>query len=193
MVDCDLRRPRIESFFGLPNEVGFTNVLVGDASLSEAVQRIPGEPRLAILPAGPPPPNPSELLSTKRTADVLSSLKEEADYVLVDSPPVLPVSDSIVIAGIVDATIIVVTANSTTKRQAQRALEQLQQVDAPIIGAVLNAVGRGAGGYGYSYGYSYGYTSRDHSGRRLGGLFGRRRRSATSKRPSTVEEAVQVR
>jgi succinoglycan biosynthesis transport protein ExoP len=158
MVDCDLRRPRIESFFGMPNEVGFTNVLVGDTNLADAVVRVPDEARLVILPAGPPPPNPSELLGPKRAADVLRALCEEADYVLVDSPPVLPVSDSIIIAGIVDATIVVVTADGTTKRQAQRALEQLRQIDAPVVGAVLNGVGHGGAGYGYSYGYAYGYT-----------------------------------
>jgi len=176
MADCDLRRPRVESFFGLPNDVGFTNVVIGDATLASAVQHVPNEPRLAVLPAGPPPPNPSELLSTKRASDLLRLLAEEADYVLVDSPPVLPVTDAIVIAGFVDATIMVVTANSTTKRQSHRALELLGQVDAPIIGAVLNGVAEGDRGYGY--GYSYGYYGAP-SGSKPKKRRGRRRSSAT--------------
>jgi succinoglycan biosynthesis transport protein ExoP len=187
MVDCDLRRPRIESFFGMPNEVGFTNVLGGDTSLADAVVRVPDEARLAILPAGPPPPNPSELLGTKRTTDVLRALCEEADYVLVDSPPVLPVSDSIILAGIVDATIVVVTADGTTKRQAQRALEQLQQIEAPVVGLVLNGVGHGGAGYGYSYGYSYGYTYGEPSTGRRRWLFGRRRARRAPDAPSERE------
>jgi capsular exopolysaccharide synthesis family protein len=181
MVDCDLRRPRIESFFGLPNELGFTNVLVGDATLPQAAQPLPGEPRLAILPAGPPPPNPSELLSTRRAHEILTALREEADYVLVDSPPVLPVSDSIIIAGMVDATILVVTAKSTTKRQAHRAVEQLQQVSAPLVGVVLNGVGRDSGVYAYSYGYGEsGYSTREAAKPKGGRWPFRRRRHRRS-------------
>jgi Mrp family chromosome partitioning ATPase len=103
------------------------------------------------------------LLSTLRTAEVLRTLGEEADYVLVDSPPILPVTDGIVLAGIVDATILVVTANSTTKRQSQRALELLEQVSAPLIGVVLNGV-EGKDGYGHSA-YTYGYYGHDLSDR----------------------------
>lgn len=185
MADCDLRRPRVESFFGLPNEVGFTNVLLGNAGLADAVQLVPNEPRLAILPAGPPPPNPSELLSTRRAAELLRTLGDEADYVLVDSPPVLPVTDAIILAGVVDGTIMVVTANATTKRQSQRALELLEQVSAPLIGAVLNSVEHGDRGYGYAYGYSYGYYGRNESARRrrLG-----RRRSADEAREALVPD-----
>jgi capsular exopolysaccharide synthesis family protein len=191
MADCDLRRPRVESFFGLANDVGFTNVVVGDISLADAVQHVPNEPRLAILPAGPPPPNPSELLSTRRASEMLRLLGEEADYVLVDSPPVLPVTDAIVIAGIVDATIMVVTANSTTKRQSQRALELLEQIDAPMIGAVLNGVEHGDRGYGYAYGYSYGYYGAERNASRGRGLFGRRR--AAERETPNSEDKLTVR
>jgi capsular exopolysaccharide synthesis family protein len=187
MVDCDLRRPRVESFFGLPNEVGFTNVVVGNAALGDAVVAVPDEPGLALLPAGPPPPNPSELLSTRRATDVLRALGEEADFVLVDSPPVLPVTDAIVVAGIVDATIVVVTAKRTTRRQVQRALELLQQVDAPLIGAVLNSAAPSDRGYGYAYEYSYGSDSNDRPSRRRG-LLSRRKPAAVP--GSEREESV---
>jgi capsular exopolysaccharide synthesis family protein len=162
LIDCDLRRPRIESFFGISNGVGFTSVLVGDATLVDAVQPVPGEPRLAILPAGPPPPNPSELLAAKRTADIIGALRDEADFVLLDCPPLLPVADSVILAGLSDATLLVITAGSTTKRQTHRAVELLRQVDAPLIGAVLNGVSNAEGygyGYGYSSAYAYGRTS----------------------------------
>lgn len=158
MVDWDLRRPRIETFFGVDNSTGFTDVIVGESSLAAAIRRVPDEPRLVVLPSGPPPHNPSELLTTKRASDILVALQEEADVVLVDCPPVLPVADAIIVAGLVDATILVVAANSTTKRQTARALEMMRQVDAPIIGTVLNeATGENAYGYGYPYSYAYAY------------------------------------
>jgi non-specific protein-tyrosine kinase len=163
LVDCDLRKPRIESFFGVENHVGITSVLVGDCTLAGALHCIPGEPRLAVLPAGPPLPNPSELLSAKQTADIIAALRTEADYVLVDCPPLLPVADSVIIAGMVDATLLVAAARSTTKRDLHRAVELLQQVDAPLIGAVLNGVGL-VDSYGYGSGYSYTYGA--NNGRR---------------------------
>jgi succinoglycan biosynthesis transport protein ExoP len=151
VVCCDLRRPRIHEFFGLDNAVGFTSVLLGEAPLSSALQQVKGE-RLALLASGPPPPNPSELLASKRTSDMLSALSRESDVVLVDSPPVLPVTDSMVLSRMVDATILVGTAGRTTRREYRRSLEVLQQVDANLVGTVLNGVEDG-GGYGYGYGY----------------------------------------
>src|SRR5207237_6615610 len=79
MVDCDLRRPRIHDFFGMPNEVGFTSVLLGEVPLAEAVQEIPGERLLMLLASGLLPPNPSELLASQRTAQVLAALQSESD------------------------------------------------------------------------------------------------------------------
>src|SRR3954447_4118297 len=187
MADCDWRRPRVESFFGVRNDLGFTNVVVGESTLADAVQVIPSQPLLAVLPAGPPPPNPSELLGTRHTADLLRTLAEEVDYVLVDSPPILPVTDGIIIAGIVDATIMVVTANSTTKRESQRALELLEQVSAPLIGAVLNGVDGSGSGYGRGYGYSYGH---DPAPRRSRWRRWRRTKPAPS---SSVDAPISVR
>nr|MDQ3353591.1 polysaccharide biosynthesis tyrosine autokinase [Actinomycetota bacterium] len=138
VVCCDLRRPRIHEFFGLTNATGFTSVLLGEIPLSASLQAVPGQGRLALLASGPPPPNPSELLASQRSADVLLALRSECDVVLVDSPPVLPVTDSIVLSRMVDATILVGTAGRTTRKEYQRAVELLRQVDAPLIGSVLN-------------------------------------------------------
>lgn len=190
MVDWDLRRPRIETFFGVDNSTGFTDVIVGESSLAGAIRRVPDEPRLVVLPSGPPPHNPSELLTTKRAADILVALQEEADLVLVDCPPVLPVADAIVVAGLVDATILVVAANSTTKRQTARALEMMRQVDAPIIGTVLNeATGENAYGYGYPYAYAYAYSdgeSRTGGGIRRRWLRRRNGQAAPDRAPARV-------
>ncbi len=138
LVCCDLRRPRLHEFFNMSNQVGFTSVLLGEAALREALQPVPGLENLQILASGQIPPNPSELLSGARTEDLLSSLAEYADIVLIDSPPVLPVTDASVLAGRVDATVMVVAAGRSTRTHLSRALETLGRVDAAIAGTVLN-------------------------------------------------------
>jgi len=148
IVCCDLRRPRVHEFFGLSNSVGFTSVLLGQRPVWAALQDVPGVPRLRVLASGPLPPNPSELLSSDRTANVLASLQAEADIILVDSPPVLPVTDALVLFRRVDATLLVFSARTTTRKQATAALAMVQQVNGPLIGAVLNGVPSHAG-YGY--------------------------------------------
>ena len=110
LVCCDLRRPRLHEFFGLSNDVGFTSVLLGKVPLSGALQDVPEVPRLRLLASGPLPPNPSELLSSGRTEEVFAALKAEADIVLIDSPPVLPVTDALVLFRQVDATLMVFSA-----------------------------------------------------------------------------------
>jgi capsular exopolysaccharide synthesis family protein len=157
IVCCDLRRPRIHEFFGLSNDMGFTSVLLGKVPLSAALQKVPGQARLSVMASGPLPPNPSELLSSKRTIDVLTSLQAESDIVLIDSPPVLPVTDALVISGRVDATILVCVSGATTRKDAARAVELLDQVDAPLVGTVLNGVSA-ANTYGYG-GQYYRYES----------------------------------
>lgn len=155
LIDCDLRRPRLHHFFGLDNVNGFTSVLLGETSLDEVIIQIEEIPRLAVLPSGPPPPAPSELLSTRAAKDQLRSLTGFYDYVIIDSPPLLPVADSVVLAGYTDAVVLVANAKSTTKRSLHRAVELLHQVNAPLAGTVFNGVDPqdtyAYGGYGYRY------------------------------------------
>jgi succinoglycan biosynthesis transport protein ExoP len=153
VVCCDLRRPRLHNFFGLDNAVGFTSVLLGNVALAKALQPVPGQDRLLVLASGPLPPNPAELLSSSRTADLFRNLAAQADVVLIDCPPVLPVTDSIVLSQRVDATVLVVSARTTSRKAAHRAAEMLQQVNAPLIGAVLNGVTEESGYGGYSSRY----------------------------------------
>lgn len=166
IVGCDLRRPRIHEFFGLPNSVGLTSVLLGRLPLMAALQAVP-QSGLSILPAGPVPPNPAEVLSSARVEEVLSEI--DADIVLIDSPPILPVTDALVLAPRVDATLVVALVESTARKEIARAIEMLRQVDAPVAGAVLNGVSEeGSYGYGYRY-YGDPHTNgseraRDHSG-----------------------------
>ena len=140
IVCCDLRLPRIHEFFGLPNEVGFTSVLLGKTTVIDALQLVPSHPNLSVISAGPPPPNPSELLSSGRARDVISSIKKSTSsgLVFVDSPPVLPVADALIVSGMVDATLLVAGAKSSSRRSLQRSIQMLRQVNAPLIGTVLN-------------------------------------------------------
>jgi non-specific protein-tyrosine kinase len=152
---CDLRRPRLHEFFALDNSLGFTSVVLGELPASLALQDVKGVPNLKVMASGPPPPNPSELLASHRAAEVFTVLAGEADIVLVDCPPVLPVTDAAVLSRIMDGTLLVVTAGSTTRKQATRAMQVLNQVDAPVLGTVLNGV-TSEGSYGYGYGnYRY--------------------------------------
>ena len=117
IVCCDLRRPRVHEFFGLSNSIGFTSVLLGDVPLASALQQVEGIDRLEVLASGPVPPNPSELLSGRWTVEVLTEVQAHADVVLIDCPPVLPVTDAAVLSGRVDATLLVATAGSTTRKE----------------------------------------------------------------------------
>jgi capsular exopolysaccharide synthesis family protein len=154
VVCCDLRRPRVHEFFGLKNDVGFTSVLLGDTPLADALQEVPACPGLHLLASGPKPPNPSELLGSPKTRKLLESLADMADIVLIDSPPLLPVTDPSVLAGVVDAVVMVVSMGTSTQSGVTTALEALARVNAPLVGVILNRVPQ-ADSYTY-YRYSYG-------------------------------------
>lgn len=153
LIGADLRRPRVHEVFGLPNQVGFTSVMLGQVALNDALQEVPGMSQLMVLASGPLPPNPSELLSSQQASEILSSLRAAGYFVLVDSPPVIPVTDALVMSRQVDATLLV-CSTATSRREAGRAFELFEQVGAPLAGVVLNGVSPQAG-YGY-YGSYYG-------------------------------------
>ena len=187
---CDLRRPRIHEVFDKPLGPGFTDLLLGETSLSQALRRV--DHNLYLLAAGSRPPNPSELLGTARTDAVIKALEQEFDYVLLDTTPVLPVTDGIVISRLAHGVVFVVSARSTTRGQLRQSLTLLRQADAPLIGFVLNGVPIG-GRYGYRYGYAYGYgytddDGDDREGRRRPGP--RRRQSAA--RSLTLSDEVPI-
>ncbi len=177
VIDCDLRRPRIHEIFGVPNDLGFTSVFQGQVPLSGALQAIPGERNLRVLPSGPLPPNPSELLASRRTAGILASLKAQGVVVLLDCPPVMPVTDAAALSAWVDTTIMVAAQGTTTKKQLQRSVELLRQVNAPLVGTVLN---RAQGQEGYGYGYYYRRHDAPAARRKGGNGSGGARRSTPS-------------
>lgn len=149
LVDTDLRSPRVEEIFGhadYDSRGGLTGVLVDTILLEYALRpskhQGPEDPivdaNLRVLDAGERPPYPAELLGSNRMVEVVASLRSEFDFVILDSPPVLAVSDPLVVAGLVDAVLFVARAGIVQRRQLSQALDQLDQIDAPIAGIVLN-------------------------------------------------------
>jgi capsular exopolysaccharide synthesis family protein len=163
MVDCDLRRPRLHSIFDVPNDVGFTSVLLGDVDARDAIRQVRGEAQLYVLTSGGLPANPSEVLASRDTSKLLFELQEQFDMVIVDTPPVLPVTDATVVATWVEATLLVARAGTTTKRQLTDALEQLQRAEARVMGTVLNHAAREA-----TRRYDYGYYQQPSNGNGAG-------------------------
>jgi polysaccharide biosynthesis transport protein len=160
LVSGDLRRPRIGQFFGVGEATGLTSILLGEQPLKQVLQQVDGYDRLWMLACGPVPPNPAELLSQQVAHDVFDHLREEFDLVLIDSPPVLPVTDAMVLSSYADGTLLVVAAGQTRRADLQRASEKFSQAKVPLLGIVLNEVTR-QNAYGGQYGsVSYdGYAS----------------------------------
>jgi capsular exopolysaccharide synthesis family protein len=160
VMSFDFRRPRLHQFFGLDNEVGATSVLLGQATLAEALQEVPGEPNLRVVSSGPVPPNPAEILSLDRVRQLIDVISTQAEVILLDCPPVLPVTDTLLISRLCDSMVVIAVAAVTKKADLRHTYELLNQVQAPVRGTILNRVPkRGAYAYGYGYGYGYGYTS----------------------------------
>jgi polysaccharide biosynthesis transport protein len=154
LVSCDLRKPRIGAFFGLDEQEGLTGVLLDKRTLEETILPVPGFDRLSLLPAGSIPPNPAELLDSARARDIFTRLRDQYDLVLIDSPPVLPVTDAAILSRHADATLMLAAAGQTRRSDLHRAVEKLDQVGVTILGTVLNKVTRQTGRY-YGYGYTY--------------------------------------
>ena len=156
IVSSDLRRPRVGHFLGLDEQVGLTTVLLGQRQLDEVLQAVPGFGGLSVLATGERPEDPTGVLSSHRLAEVLDDLRRRFDVVLVDSPPVLPVTDAVILAQAVDATLLVVAAGQTRGKDVRRAIEALSLVQATVVGVVLNEVTLSTG---YGYGKRSGYSS----------------------------------
>lgn len=157
IIDTDMRRPRLHKAFGVPNDVGVSSVVVGEGRADDAIKstEVPG---LFVLPCGPVPPNPAELLHTKAFAELLTQLGEKFDRILLDSPPVGAVADAVVLATQADGVVLVLKAGQTHRDLAQRTVKALRDVKANLFGAVLNDVNLEKSKYGdYYYGYAYRY------------------------------------
>ena len=155
VVDGDLRKPRIAEVFGVEGAVGVTDILIGRTDLADALQRW-GSPNLFLLPAGHRPPNPSELLGSAEMESLLKRLQADFDYVIVDAPPVLAVTDAALIAKNVGGALMVAAVGIATKDGFADALESMRKVDARVLGIIMTMVPpTGADAYGYTA-YAYG-------------------------------------
>jgi capsular exopolysaccharide synthesis family protein len=177
LVSCDFRRPTTDQFFGVNNSIGLADVLMGSHTLKAALQR-PGDDSLLVLTSGRMPPNPSELLGSSKMAELISNLEEWADWIIVDSPPLLAVADAAAAARWADGVLMVTRGGSSTREAARKSREMLEKVGARIAGVVVwgltdSASGRGYGYYdsryhGYYYADYYAQPSESPAGRKAG-------------------------
>ncbi|HUO13941.1 MAG TPA: polysaccharide biosynthesis tyrosine autokinase [Verrucomicrobiae bacterium] len=158
LIDADLRRPSIHKTLGMGPRSGLSNVLTGSTALEQAVTRTAILPNLYVMPAGTPPPNPAELLASTNMRDVLSQLAEQYDHIVIDTPPCLSVTDAVVLSPRADAVVLVIRSGQTTKQALRRARDILAQVNAKVVGVLLNAVDLSSPDYYYYYEYQGKYA-----------------------------------
>jgi capsular exopolysaccharide synthesis family protein len=158
LVDTDMRRPRLHVSMGVSREAGISNLILGDRDYDEVIKKTE-IPNLDLLPCGPPPPNPAELLMTQRFATVLEELARRYDRVILDSPPLNLVTDAVVLSKHTDGTIFVVHAGKTVRDDVKRSERAIRSVGSKIFGLIVNAIEPNNRSYGYGYTY-YGYNYR---------------------------------
>jgi len=158
LIDADLRRPSIHKTLGMGPRSGLSNVLTGSATLEQAITRSVVLPNLSVLPAGTPPPNPAELLASAEMRGVLDELRGKYDHVVIDTPPSLSVTDAVVLSPRADAIVLVIRSGRTTKQALRRSRDVLMQVNAKVVGVLLNAVDLSSPDYYYYYEYQGKYA-----------------------------------
>lgn len=167
LIDADLRRPRVAKIFGIDSEIGVAAVVSGKVEVDDAIQAGPVA-NLSILPGGKRPTNPAEILSSERFHNMIDMLREKYDVIIIDTPPLLAVSDPGAVAGIVDGVVMTMRLRRNVKPLAARAKTILEAVGANLLGVVINGVSSEAGyGYNYDYNdyrYAYKYGSNYRSG-----------------------------
>jgi polysaccharide biosynthesis transport protein len=154
IIDCDLRKPSTHKLLNVEHHHGLSTYLSRDTEISELIQKLPIG-NLSLLPCGPIPPNPAELLSSNRMKTMLATLSETYDHILIDSPPLLSVADSVILSTLVDGVILVVHGGKSTRISARRARQELTSVGAKIFGVVLNNLDVRRDGYEYNYYAAY--------------------------------------
>jgi len=164
ILDADFRKPMLHAIFEVAKEPGLSSIIAGQETLNKVIRRTSVK-GLNILPCGPDVVNPSEILNSSTFADIMAELSSKYDRILVDSPPVMPVTDACILGAICDVTLLVLRAEKSTRKSAQQARDGLLSVGAHILGAIVNDVPRKKGRYGYYYygyyGYSYSYGRKE--------------------------------
>jgi capsular exopolysaccharide synthesis family protein len=162
LLDCDMRKPRLNTLFGIEREKGVSNVLVGDCDIGTAVRQT-AIPNLHVMPCGHIPPNPSELLGSRAMQQMLNTLGKDYDRIVIDSSPISAVTDAVVLSKVVDGVVMIVQANKTEREMARRAIEQLAAVNAQMLGIILNRFDTNINKYYYRYSYFHRYYAEDDS------------------------------
>ncbi|HUS07946.1 MAG TPA: CpsD/CapB family tyrosine-protein kinase, partial [Bryobacteraceae bacterium] len=156
IVDADMRRPNIHRTFGVGSTAGLSTILAGSDTFEQVSIISSILPNLTILPAGPTPPQPSEMLGSPMMVELVAQWAKDFDHVIIDSPPVLSVTDAVLLSSVADAVILVIRSGQTTKEALRRSRNLLAQVNARVLGIVMNAVDlRSPDGYYYYYGGKY--------------------------------------
>lgn len=158
LIDADLRRPSIHKTLGMGPHCGLSNVLTGSTTVDQAIVRTALLPNLFVFPAGTPPPNPAELLASSNMHDVLQQLREQYDHIVIDTPPSLSVTDAVVLSPRADAVVLVIRSGQTSKQALRRSRDILFQVNAKVVGVLLNAVDLSSPDYYYYYEYQGKYA-----------------------------------
>ncbi|KLU40128.1 MAG: CpsD/CapB family tyrosine-protein kinase [Limnochordia bacterium] len=153
LLDCDLRKPTVHKIVGLHNSPGLTSLLVGEVKREDVVKDV-GVPNLSVIPSGPVPPNPVELLGSQAMRNVLNAVREEFDMVVVDAPPIVAVTDAAVLCPLVDGVLLTVAAGEVPRELAQHARSLLENANANVLGVVLNRINPSAQ-KNYQYYYYY--------------------------------------
>ena len=161
LIDCDMRNPTVHKNFNLSNKIGLSSCISMGTALADAVQAT-GIEGLDALTGGVIPPNPSELLGSEQMKNLLQRAKEQYDYVLIDTPPVMPVTDALIVSRFVDGMILVIASAEVKVEMARDVKNQLVHAGANILGVVLNKVRSEHHGYGYGYYYYYGNDGEKH-------------------------------
>jgi capsular exopolysaccharide synthesis family protein len=167
LIDADLRRPRVHKVFNLKNNAGLSNYLAGECDIGSLIQI--AMPNLYVLPVGPLPPNPAELLGSAKMKQAIETLSANFDYVVIDSPPVSSFADSLILSALVEGVIIVVKAGMTPREMAQRTKAHLQSVGAKILGVVVNQIKLQPHDYYYYSTYYSRYYYGDREGKEKNG------------------------
>jgi capsular exopolysaccharide synthesis family protein len=155
LLEADMRRPAASKMFGVEAKVGLSHLLTGGVSQDSVVVPIPDVENLSVLPSGPAVPSPADLITSAQLQAVVMSLRSKFEYVVIDSPPVIPFSDTRFLSSVVDAVVLVARYALTTRRAFKRCTQLLDEVGAPIVGFVLNDIELSSPDYHY---YNYGYS-----------------------------------
>ncbi|MFH1080036.1 MAG: polysaccharide biosynthesis tyrosine autokinase [Pseudomonadota bacterium] len=182
VLDCDMRRPKVHKLFGTARDKGMSNILAGSCGMDDAILHTHIE-NIDIIPSGPIPPNPSEIVSSRHMKELIEQARTRYERIIIDSPPVTAVTDAVILSSFADGVVIVIRAGETHREIIKNGIAQLRAVNAHILGAVLNAVEMGRDSY-YYYQYYYYYYGED----------GEKRKKTHQKKKavSRYEEAVEA-